>query len=79
MKVVVVVVGISEVYNIIFLFGEGFDFVEVVVLVAHQIFVLLDVVVHVPQSHLRLHSLFLYLHGVTQQPLLVKLFLDAGQ
>jgi hypothetical protein len=69
----------SKVNNILFLFGEGLNVVLVVVLIVEQFLVLVDVVQHVPQAHLRLYPLLPNLLTIRHPLLLVELLLDGGQ
>ncbi len=50
----------SEVNDVFFLFGERFDIIMVMISIVHQLFVLMDVVIDMPQAHLCLYSLLPY-------------------
>ena len=57
---------ISEIYVLILFCGNWLDIIQIVVLVGHQIFILFDVVHHMPQAHFRfLSHLWNFIGGQT--------------
>lgn len=69
----------SKVNNIFLLLGEGLNLIVIVVLILHQFRVLMNVVVNMPQSHLRLYSFLLDLFGILEISLGVEFLLDGRQ
>lgn len=71
--------AMSEINNFVFFLGKGFDFIGIMVFILHHLFVLGDVVVHVPESHFCLLPLGLDLLLIGEPLVLMEFFLDGGQ
>jgi cell division protein FtsW (lipid II flippase) len=66
----------SKVNNIFSFLCERLDVVQIMVTIILQLFVLMDIVQDMSQSHLRFNSLFADLVFICQSAFLVKLLLD---
>ena len=69
----------SKVNNIFSFLCERFDIIEIMVTIILQLFVLMDIVQHMSQSHLRFYSLFADLICICDSAFVVKLFLNGCQ